>query len=330
MYGGLLAQWKGDAVLLVQHTEERLSEPNLKSKRKDRVSRRAAYFFRLFRVRSWWDKFLLVAGAATLLTLVSVRSVNPILLGAFAVLSGLLLIHAYVLNDLCDAAYDALVGRDTAELSDRDRRIVVLVSAAVATLVLIVCFPAFWPLMFGAAYLLMSLFYSARPVRLKGRGLAGVIVAAFAQRPLLLLIFSSFHQQWDFPVLLLVIWLFSGGLIAMFGHQVRDRFDDRKTGVRTFAMRRGRQISLALCGIFALCFIASCLLPFCFLSSRTGLILGHGMILLSVIIGLQCLKGIRSIRIKQRDVAGTGAQRKSFIADDSQTHPTPGLADDKR
>ncbi|MBS3762174.1 MAG: UbiA prenyltransferase family protein [Planctomycetes bacterium] len=260
--------------------------------------RKLAYFFRLIRLASWWDKLFLVGGAAAFLMLVSPTGRDWALWGAFVALTGLLLIHAYIFNDICDTPYDAAVGRDTADISERDRRIVLGFSGALGALILVVFFPIFAALLLGASYFLMSLLYSAPPCRLKDRGILGVIIAGFAQRPLLFLIFSLTLGLHTVPVLLLIVWLFSGGLVAMLGHQVGDYRDDQINGISTFAARWGRSISLVLCGLFGLLFLVSCLLPLWYLKAHCALILFLGMGGLSVIVGWQCMRGYLLLRAR--------------------------------
>jgi 4-hydroxybenzoate polyprenyltransferase len=90
---------------------------------------------------------------------------------------------------------------------------------------------------FLAAGLILAAAYSIRPVRLKGRGVWGLIAAAAAQWSFPILAVSAAEPAgwmrpatWSLSVLGLAI-----GLRWMAVHQLHDAAADRRTGVRTYA-----------------------------------------------------------------------------------------------
>ena len=220
------------------------------------------YILRLARLRGWWDKLVLVGGAALIvLAFLPGREAFAVRCVAFIVLSVFLLTYAYCFNDICDADYARRSGQVPPTSLSRDQKLVAVSSIAAAVVLLAVFFPQPLACLMCVLFLVLATAYSARPVRLKERGMAGVLTGAFAQRPLILLIFVASVGAWDRLTLLLAAWLFWGGLLGMLGHQVKDRQRDLESAVRTFGAVHGKALSLALCWFALIALVLTALAP---------------------------------------------------------------------
>jgi len=80
--------------------------------------------------------------------------------------------------------------------------------------------------------------YSLPPARLKVRGILGWISATLAQRTLPMVIVFQALQQWDVAAVALGVVSVPIGLRFIVAHQLQDRANDLRTGVRTVATER--------------------------------------------------------------------------------------------
>lgn len=110
---------------------------------------------------------------------------------------------------------------------------------------------------FAAAWIAFAL-YSLPPVRLKGRGLAGILADASGAHlfPTLVAVLLAFRAA-AAPVdpwwtAALAAWAIGYGLRGILGHQIADRPADRAAGVATFAARRPLAAARLAAAAFAL------------------------------------------------------------------------------
>jgi len=235
---------------------------------------------RLVRLRGWWDKLLLAGGAAFLILPPAGTDAARAPFPAFLAVALLFLIYGYVYNDICDAEQD---GRASSAALERRRRLVAFASALGGAVVLVLAFRRPAARLVGAAYLLLATAYSARPVRLKERGILGVLAGAVAQRPLVFLIYVGAVGAWDGRSALLAAWLFLGGVLGMLGHQVKDYENDLRAGVRTFTATHGRRTSLALCWLALVALGLTTLAPAALLPAPEGPRLTAGLCILALV-----------------------------------------------
>jgi 4-hydroxybenzoate polyprenyltransferase len=103
-----------------------------------------------------------------------------------------------------------------------------------------------WLALMVASTYALALAYSLPPLRLKERGLAGLLACALAQRSLPLLVGAALFRRFD-----LNLWLFCA-LFALVGlrwillHQVLDAQFDEQARVHTFVLTAGTKFSLFL------------------------------------------------------------------------------------
>jgi 4-hydroxybenzoate polyprenyltransferase len=162
---------------------------------------------------------------------------------------------AYVslINDLFDREEDARSGKPNRS-AGLSRASVTLLLATVAVPGLFFLWtwraqPAA-ALAYAGSWLIFT-FYSVPPVRLKVRGLAGVFADAVGSTllPCLLAAFIAanaggrFDLQWIATV---ALWTLAWGLRGILWHQALDHAADSRSGVRTFAQRRGKRVARRL------------------------------------------------------------------------------------
>jgi 4-hydroxybenzoate polyprenyltransferase len=154
----------------------------------------------------------------------------------------------YLANDLSDVAVDKTAGKGR-ESHQWSRRVVGAVCAGSAVLSVV----SYWLARRSPSTLLLALAavgvaagYSIRPLRLKERHIAGVLVAATAQRAMPGLVGAAiFHAAT--PAFWLVLAAISlQGVRYILLHQLADASHDLRTGVRTFVARVGTPVVLRM------------------------------------------------------------------------------------
>jgi 4-hydroxybenzoate polyprenyltransferase len=206
----------------------------------------------LFRLRDWYKSKLAFAIAAALLLCPSIE-LSELL--AIAVGISAWAGFGYAMNEIADAPTDQRAGK-------RNKAVGLPLSAQAFALSFAACTAItasllwavdIWSPLLILAGLTLAWAYSAPPLRLKERGLAGVLAGAIA--------------QWSLPVLAIAaaqpsIWTradvaayaltgFFLGIRWMVIHQVEDEFRDRVSGVRTFANLGGYVQKLTLLAFLA-------------------------------------------------------------------------------
>ena len=224
-----------------------------------------AAFTRIARAGDWWEYKLVPVGAmfyATALVIglpLHVAWPAALLLLA-AIGSGA--VYVSVLNDLADREEDAAAGKRNGVAGRSPILIALLIALPVAVGAAVAWNwrddpLRLWPYL--AAWVVFTL-YSLPPVRLKVRGLAGVLADAAGAHLLpaflaTVIVFRFAGIRPDpFWLTATGVWAFAYGLRGILWHQLADEAADRAAGVRTFVHRSGRAstIRLARYGIFPL------------------------------------------------------------------------------
>jgi chlorophyll synthase len=196
---------------------------------------------RFTRAGDWGIQLPVVALAATLVagaTPTDGAGLARVLLWA-CVVQGLLLCGGYALNDLADRRQDAI--ENAPEWSARAW----LVRRWLAALLLVAGVGVAASRGGGAAFVAIAqvaggFAYSVAPLRLKERGLGGVITAALFQRlPGVALVWSQLPPD-PAAAVACSIWLAAIGLSFILEHQLEDFEADRAASVRTWAQGAGR------------------------------------------------------------------------------------------
>ncbi len=206
------------------------------------------YGARLLRLGDLWDKFLHVGAGAVLIWARS-GPAHPDASRLAIYLAGVLflLIGGYAVNDAADFRKDRLAA--SCPLVSGPRRghsLAASIAALSLGTALIMTMGGIPARAMAAGTILLGVEYSLPPFRFKERGIWGVIVGAFAQRPALFLVWAAALGVRDSLTAVLTAWLFFVGMMGMLGHQVLDRGRDRAGHVRTFVLRKGPRTALRL------------------------------------------------------------------------------------
>lgn len=196
----------------------------------------------MLRVRDWWIQFPIFWSAVIGHAAVA----RPEGATALAVLAGVSLVElfviagAYTFNDLADLRQDEVGGKQTDSGPSRSARLWLTATLTSTGMVL-----AWWLFETPTALVLISLqaffgyAYSAQPIRLKERGVLGVLTAASMQRlPPFLMCVAELGAS---PLVdgVLAAWLLVFGFIMIVEHQIADLTHDTRSGTRTFVRSIG-------------------------------------------------------------------------------------------
>ena len=196
---------------------------------------------RSVRWAEWYDSKLPFVFGACWLAALSGSPLSTALAARLLLFAGFYLAFGYAMNDWADRASDARAGKPN--------RLAALSPVAGTLLLIGLLMASLVPILIElrrpsvlvsvvAAYLL-AIAYSARPLRLKERGQWGLLAAAIAQRSLLCwVVFATDDVPFSGWLYVLAITLL--GLRWMLAHQLDDLAADRRSGLGTYAVRRGQ------------------------------------------------------------------------------------------
>jgi 1,4-dihydroxy-2-naphthoate octaprenyltransferase len=144
-------------------------------------------------------------------------------------------------NDLCDRREDRAAGKQRwiALLPEGLGVLVCILTIFVGSLTVVVASRSLSVISAYAATILLALFYSARPVRFKQRGILGPIVYAASATIVFVLVPWTWLSSNTLLLGFLCIAVGSDKWIQLHFHQVLDFQADRRSGTRTFAVRIG-------------------------------------------------------------------------------------------
>ena len=209
-------------------------------------------FVATVRAGDWWSfKLIPLLGIFYLTVLRSEGSILDrwprllLLLGALA--AGAAFVS--LLNDFCDLADDAAAGKPN-RLAGRSRT---FAFCAIGSCLLIgaligLALPRDPVVLsaYGCAWIAFAL-YSIPPVRLKVRGGWGLIADAAGSSLFPALLAARLAGAEDVAWLILVgLWAFAFGVRGIAWHQLGDEGADRRAGVATIVLRRGRAATIRL------------------------------------------------------------------------------------
>ena len=224
------------------------------------------------RADEWWDyKLVPILSAFYATALVLHVAVSALWAGALTLLLSMMTaaIYASAVNEITDRADDAAAGKRNRAV-DRPGDVAMLLAVVVAAGV---AFAWLWrddtPLLscYAAIWLAFAL-YSIPPVRLKKRGLAGVLCDAAGEQmfPVLVAVLIACryaHRAVSGAWLVSVgVWALAFGLRGIVWHQLKDMDNDRAAGVLTFARRnpdRAARIGALVVFPIELCALAAVL-----------------------------------------------------------------------
>lgn len=210
------------------------------------------------RSQLWWaPKLLPVLAAATLAALTAIAEPVPTLvrLAAMLVSAVGLAAAAHLVNDWADIGSDAAANKPNMVAAMKPLRRITLIAATYAWGIApwLLVRPGSAAIALLGLLVVLPVIYSVRPLRLKGRGLLGVIadalnahVAPTAFAFVLVVEQGAVTPAWKLAFTGALVWSFGFGVRGILNHQSVDRSNDRLADVHTFVVRRGRRATLRL------------------------------------------------------------------------------------
>jgi 4-hydroxybenzoate polyprenyltransferase len=150
----------------------------------------------------------------------------------------------YLINDFADRDLDLSQGKhNTFEGINNVKAGLTLAAVLLMGLALALSFLASaWFSVLWVLWILAAASYSLPPLRLKERGLAGLIVTIVAQQTLpLALMFAAFDRLFTVGALVFILYATARGISSDVSHQLRDLAQDAMSGAKTFAVRQGER-----------------------------------------------------------------------------------------
>lgn len=187
----------------------------------------------------------------------------------------LFLAYGYAVNDYSDLKIDKLAGKGKliAEIP-RTNTLVFLIALVLLGIVALLPYYHDQEVILAVVlcYMLATA-YSLPPIRLKERGIAGLLGSAIAQRSLPALVIGAVWNSMDIVTL---GWAFLGFLVGaryILIHQYQDISTDIKTGVHTFATKNPGIIVQSIRWVFMAEMATTTLLVFSIILTRTGFLI---------------------------------------------------------
>lgn len=204
-----------------------------------------------FRTQLWWaPKVLPAFGTALLAALLADAEPGPSLtrLAALLISAAGIAGASHLINDWADIEADALAGKPNlaATIPPLGRAALLLGAFVVGICPWLVVRPGTPAAALIGALVVLPVLYSAPPLRLKARGLGGVIADAADAHvvPSLLTFFvmvgaGTATRSWTIGLVAVGLWSTGVGVRAILHHQVLDLVNDREAHVSTYATRWG-------------------------------------------------------------------------------------------
>lgn len=199
------------------------------------------YVSQFVRLKDWKGK---ARGMLLILLLYNLFQPIPIIYYLHALIfSALILSFFFVINDYCDKRVDKIAGKyrpvQDIPLSQTKLILIGLLALSVGYYLMFFRISSF-SLLSLTALIILGVLYPAYPIRLKERGIWGLIAPALYERTLL--ISTIIYGITNSPDLLLLIYFclttFLAGVMVMINHQVKDLKNDQKSGVITWVSQR--------------------------------------------------------------------------------------------
>lgn len=161
---------------------------------------------------------------------------------------GFYLIYGVLVNDYFDIPTDKKAG-DHREIHNLPEIYVIFIMIILVSLnyalIFIYINQNIFTIVFSSAYILATL-YSAPPLRLKSRGLYGIIINMLIEQTLPVFLIAEFFHFFPIDVLFLLMLVSLRQLELILIHQYVDYEGDQQSGVRTFAVEIGARKTLII------------------------------------------------------------------------------------
>lgn len=211
----------------------------------------------LFRVKEWYASKVPMLISASLyifaLNEVTFTAENLLTIVTLTLFYSLLLSFGYVINDYADIEVDKIAGKRKVihRFSRTTAKLFVVLPVVLGVGVILTFKRNIYIILILLVIYFFGMSYSAKPFRFKEKGIWGLIVSSSAQRcfPMLLVFaIQDVPQLWG--LILWIILSFIVGLRYILVHQYIDMKNDRKSGVKTFALKKERVVCAMIPAVF--------------------------------------------------------------------------------
>lgn len=204
-------------------------------------------FLKFTRYSEWWEYKMVPILSVAYLTTISIHQPLKTALPRIGLLFTALIVGAIyvsVLNDITDIHEDAVANkRNTmAKISPWVQAAILLSCLLFGAFVISLLYPDIPSMIFGTLTYVIFTLYSVKPIRLKKRGIWGVLCDAsgahlFPSLVMAVDLMFYFGQKCNFILVVAIgVWAFSYGLRGILWHQFSDKENDIKSGTNTFAV----------------------------------------------------------------------------------------------
>jgi 4-hydroxybenzoate polyprenyltransferase len=168
--------------------------------------------------------------------------------GSAVLFTALYLAFGYALNDYADREIDRIAGKINL-IGNLPKPVAFLFLFLILASSIIVLIPFLHlPAVALCAFLAYAAAaaYSLWPIRLKERGVLGLLASALAQRVCPGLVLFAIYQHWTLDTVIFLSLYSIIGMRWILIHQLLDEASDRRAGVKTFVHLRGSSITRTL------------------------------------------------------------------------------------
>jgi 4-hydroxybenzoate polyprenyltransferase len=163
----------------------------------------------------------------------------------FILFSTVMTAFGYLVNDFSDKELDKQQGKSNAfqNTGAKTAVFIIFMSLLVGLVVAVPFLSRPWFAVLWFVWILMAVFYSLPPTRLKERGLMGLTVTIAAQQTLpVAIMFATFGELFSWGALVFILFATVRGVSSDVSHQMRDSASDAEVGAKTFAVLAGRRV----------------------------------------------------------------------------------------
>ncbi len=223
------------------------------------MEKKKTAFAKIIRVSEWWEyKFTPIIGTvfatAVLLNPPLILLLQYLLVLIISLVPGAA--YVSILNDLTDIEDDKKAGKSNNFINNSIFKGYILLGICLLLGLIVCSFLDKYSLIFYLSAWIIFTLYSLPPIRLKNRGFLGVIADAsganmFPQLFAVALLTEWMNKQIDYTWLSIIsIWSLFWGIRVIIWHQLKDRTNDFKSGVKTFVQKVRLQTVINLCRRF--------------------------------------------------------------------------------
>lgn len=153
---------------------------------------------------------------------------------------GFYFMYGFLINDFFDKSYDIKAGKKRAvqEISQIAFVGIILSVIFISALHLLYLNKFSYSIIYIFSYILATL-YSAPIIRFKEKGFIGIIINASIEKTLPVLAIFAFFNHFGIDMVVILIMSFFLQIAEITSHQIDDYENDKKTGIRTFAVDIG-------------------------------------------------------------------------------------------